>query len=92
MHKKILIRILVSFVSLLSIFGIGHILLLDSTSFLEKKHGNIRVFSADLNHDGKIKKNLTWSESFDKLLEQANNYEELKSFCVPRQNEYSRKR
>ena len=94
MYKKILIRISILFVSLLSVFGIGHVLFSDS-SFIEKHHGNIKVFSADLDHDGEIgekEKNLTWSESFDKLLEQANNYEKLKEFCNPRQDEHLRKR
>ena len=91
MNKKI-IKSLSVFVSLfllnslLLITGIGIILSLFSkdSDYIKKKHGSIKVFSADLNHNGIIEdneKNLTWSESFDKLLEQAGDFEELKKIA-----------
>ena len=84
--KKLLVRTVVGIILLLLFAWLAVVLFSKDSNYITKKHGSIRVFSADLNHDGIIdesEKNLTWEQSFDELLKQAGNFKQLKSFRGP---------
>lgn len=69
------------------ILGVVFSLLGKDNPYLEKnirKHGDAKIYTADLNHDGvideKTEKNLTWKESFDVLMSQVKDRKKLKEY------------
>jgi len=74
MKKKIIFPLsLLSLVAILSTSCSG-------SGLTHEINGELHIYQADINHNGKIdddEKNLTWAESYDKLLEQASSMQEL---------------
>lgn len=86
MDKKKIIKAILLSIVLIVLFSLLLMLITKKNYYLDKdirKHGEAKIYTADLNHDGIIddtERNLTWKESFNVLMEQVQDKKKLIEF------------